>query len=53
MDDDAGGGALVDLGELHEAADLAGAVGRVAIDRDALLQSARNNPRNLAEKLSF
>ncbi|MGA4555517.1 hypothetical protein [Methylorubrum aminovorans] len=51
--DDARCEASFDLRRLHEAADLTGAVGRVAADRDALEESARNNPRNPAEKPSF
>lgn len=36
--------AAVNLGELHEAADLAGAVGVVAMDRDALLPAGADDP---------
>ncbi|WP_458438715.1 hypothetical protein [Methylorubrum extorquens] len=44
---------IVDLGELEEAADLTGAARLIAANRDSLQQSARNNPRNSAEKPSF
>ncbi|MGN7126322.1 hypothetical protein [Methylorubrum thiocyanatum] len=37
MSDDARSGAPFDLRDLHEAANLTGAVGRIAADRDPLL----------------